>query len=151
MSDNVRATGVATFEQDVLAASRQVPVLVDFWAAWCGPCKTLAPILESLAHNFTGRLSVLKVDTDTEQELAARFQIRSIPTVILTSVQRGACWTSRITPLPVWGCITPRCLQGWRQTSRPNSLRCSARQWRKGGSAAKSGAALGWMSVRHSG
>ncbi len=83
MSDHVRATSLATFEQDVLAASRQLPVIVDFWADWCGPCRTLGPILDNVARAFAGRARVVKVDTDAEQQLASRFQIRSIPTVLL--------------------------------------------------------------------
>ena len=72
-----------TFEAEVLQKSMQTPVLIDFWATWCGPCKTLGPVLEKLAGEYNGAFRLAKVDVDKEQEIAAAFQIRSVPTVFL--------------------------------------------------------------------
>ena len=75
-------TTLATFEQDVIAASTLAPVLVDFWAPWCGPCKTLGPMLEKLEAEAAGKWKLVKVNVDENQELAAHFQVRSIPHVM---------------------------------------------------------------------
>jgi putative thioredoxin len=73
----------ANFEADVIQASLTTPVLVDFWAAWCAPCKTLGPILENVVASYGGALKLAKVDTDAQMQLAGAFGIRSLPTVVL--------------------------------------------------------------------
>ncbi|SAK72200.1 thioredoxin [Caballeronia fortuita] len=75
-------TTLATFENDVINASMLAPVLVDFWAPWCGPCKTLGPMLERLEAEAGGKWKLVKVNVDENQELAAHFQVRSIPHVV---------------------------------------------------------------------
>ncbi|SAL27851.1 thioredoxin [Caballeronia choica] len=75
-------TTLATFENDVINASMLAPVLVDFWAPWCGPCKTLGPMLERLEAEAAGKWKLVKVNVDENQELAQHFQVRSIPHVI---------------------------------------------------------------------
>jgi len=71
----------SNFQEEVLGSS--IPVLVDFWATWCGPCRMLAPILDQIAEKYEGRLKVGKVNIDQEPELAGRFEVMAIPTVIL--------------------------------------------------------------------
>ena len=81
MSENIQHVSDVSFEADVLNSSE--PVLVDYWAAWCGPCKMIAPILEELATEFAGQVKIAKVNVDENQETAAKFNIRGIPTLML--------------------------------------------------------------------
>ncbi|WP_448100600.1 thioredoxin [Luteibacter jiangsuensis] len=84
-SEHVFDATTEAFEKDVIEASLQTPILVDLWAEWCGPCKSLGPILEKLAGEYQGGFRLAKIDVDAEQQLAAMFGVRSIPTVVLIS------------------------------------------------------------------
>ena len=80
-SANIVILTVANFEQEVIKSAQ--PVLVDFWAEWCGPCKMIAPLLDELAEEKNGKLKVGKVNVDENQDLASQFGIRAIPTLLL--------------------------------------------------------------------
>lgn len=81
MSENIVHTSDADFENDVLNADR--PVLVDYWAEWCGPCKMIAPILTEVADEYGERLKVCKIDIDANQDTPPKYGIRGIPTLML--------------------------------------------------------------------
>ena len=81
MSDQIKHVTDASFEADVLKSGQ--PVLVDYWAAWCGPCKMIAPILEEVASEYAGRLTVAKLNVDENQDTAAKYGVRGIPTLML--------------------------------------------------------------------
>ena len=77
----IKHTSDASFDADVLKADK--PVLVDYWAEWCGPCKSIAPILEEVAKDYEGRLKIAKINVDENQAVPAKFGIRGIPTLML--------------------------------------------------------------------
>ena len=81
MSDTLSQLTDATFDEEVNVSEQ--PLLVDFWAEWCGPCKLIAPILEELATTYDGKLRIVKVDVDESPDVARRYEIMSIPTLVL--------------------------------------------------------------------
>ena len=81
MAENVIEFNDRNFDSDVLKAG--TPVLVDFWAVWCGPCKAIAPIVEEIANDYSGKVKVGKMDVDRNNQVAMRYGIRSIPTLLV--------------------------------------------------------------------
>tara|TARA_B100002003_G_scaffold208681_1_gene203480 strand:+ start:217 stop:543 length:327 start_codon:yes stop_codon:yes gene_type:complete len=81
MNDKIKVVSDASFEMDVVNSSQ--PVLVDFWAEWCGPCKALSPVLDEIANEYDGRVRIVKVNVDENAQIPPKYGIRGIPTMLL--------------------------------------------------------------------
>ena len=92
---NIKQVSNDSFEADVLKA--EAPVLVDYWAEWCGPCKMIAPILEEVSRDYADKLNVAKVNVDDNQEIASKYGIRGIPTLML--FRNGAVVATKVGAL----------------------------------------------------
>ena len=79
----IKDSSEASFVQDVIETSENVPVIVDFWAPWCGPCRMVAPVVEEISKDFEGKIKVFKLNTDENPNVASQYGIRSIPTLMI--------------------------------------------------------------------
>jgi len=83
MTENISNVSDSTFQSEVIEASKAQPVMVDFWAEWCGPCHALAPTVAEIAQDYSGKLKVVKLNVDENMSSAGRFNIRGIPTLLI--------------------------------------------------------------------
>ena len=114
MSDHVKAVNAAEFVSEVVQRSHDVPVVVDFWAEWCGPCRTLGPLLERLAEEYAGSFELVKVDVDANQALAQQFGVQGIPYVLAFN---GGVPVDQFT-----GALPEASVRAWLDSVVPSSL-----------------------------